>query len=145
MKLEMVDMTGEYICAAAEIDKACFSDFWNEKIFKNESKNPSARYAVCIKDGLPAGYMGYIHASDEADIVKIAVKNEFRRMGIASHIMEYMLKKAEDDSVRHMTLEVRESNTAAIELYKKFDFKIAGIRKKYYSDLENAYIMIREW
>ena len=42
-----------------------------------------------------------------------------------------------------VSLEVRESNVAAISLYKKFGFEITGTRKRFYkAPVEDALVMI---
>lgn len=77
-------------------------------------------------------------------ITNIAVHPEFRGMGIGNKILEELIKLCEKRNIPSMTLEVRISNTIAQNLYKKFGFKEAGVRKKYYGDNdEDALIMWR--
>ena len=59
-------------------------------------------------------------------------------------LIEFMLESTEAEGIVSHTLEVRESNKAAIRLYEKYDFKETGVRRNYYSDNgEDAVIMWR--
>lgn len=88
------------------------------------------------------GFLMYTELEETVDIGDIIVKEEERNKGIASCLMDYMLSDIKE-SVKLLTLEVRKSNTPAIQLYKKFGFEVVYIRKKYYLDGEDAYLMGR--
>jgi ribosomal-protein-alanine acetyltransferase len=79
-------------------------------------------------------------------LVSIAVREQYRRMGVGSRLLEETIRVMRDvyrtDS---MYLEVRVSNTPAIRLYEKFGFRKARIIKGYYSDGENAYVMVKRF
>ena len=86
--------------------------------------------------------VGYIRVEDTIDVINIIdvfVESEYRQKGIASELLRYIFNKYGNRNVRYM-LEVRENNIAAINLYKKFGFKVINIRDKYYKE-ENALIM----
>ena len=86
--------------------------------------------------------VGFIHISslyETTDIVNIVVDPEYRRQHIASNLLDYVLKI---DGLENVMLEVRESNEAAIGLYKKYNFEIINQRKNYYGN-EDALIMRR--
>ena len=91
---------------------------------------------------LIVGYIGIWFMTDEAHITSIAVKKEYRRMGIGELMMLRAIKAAIDQKSRLMTLEVRVSNYGAHALYKKYGYREVGVRKKYYLDNgEDALIM----
>lgn len=139
--MEIVKMTKENAAELAELDKICFSVPWSEKSFYDEAENSLASYFVAKEDGRIAGYGGIWLVADEGQITNIAVLPEYRRMGIASGLLERLMECADGKSI---VLEVRESNAAAISLYEKHGFKKAGMRKNFYhSPVENAIIMIR--
>ncbi|MFZ8795828.1 MAG: ribosomal protein S18-alanine N-acetyltransferase [Acidilobaceae archaeon] len=77
-------------------------------------------------------------------LVSIAVREQYRRRGIGSKLLEETIRVMRDvyktDSIY---LEVRVSNIPAIRLYEKYGFKKARIIKGYYSDGEDAYVMVR--
>lgn len=64
------------------------------------------------------------------------------KIGIGSRLLEELIKKAEENSTL-ITLEVNTENLPAVNLYKKFGFKILGTRKKYYNNKFDAYIMTK--
>ena len=79
---------------------------------------------------------------DEAHITNIAVHPEYRGKKLGNMIVEALIEKAREIDIAEMTLEVRASNETAKNLYAKYGFKIAGIRKEYYQDnKEDAIIM----
>ncbi len=77
-------------------------------------------------------------------LVSIAVREQYRRMGVGSRLLEEtigaMMDVYKTDSIY---LEVRISNTPAIRLYEKYGFRKARIIKGYYSDGEDAYVMVK--
>ncbi len=89
------------------------------------------------------GFLMYTELEAFADINDIIVREEYRNKRIASSLIDYMISNLQD-SVKLITLEVRESNIKAINLYQKFGFNIVNIRKSYYNDNEDAYLMKRE-
>ena len=56
-------------------------------------------------------------------------------------LLREAIKKAREKGAKRLLLEVRVSNVAAQELYKKFGFRVAGVIESYYSDGESAYLM----
>ncbi len=87
------------------------------------------------------GFLIYTELPDIVDIIDIIVAESFRRKNIASCLLDYMFTEI-PTSVQLVTLEVREKNIPAINLYKKFGFEIINTRNKYYGE-ENAYLMGR--
>jgi len=85
--------------------------------------------------------VGFIHISksyETIDIVNIVVDINKRKMGIGYRLIDYVAHLFSD--VNNIMLEVRDSNEAAINLYKKYGFEIINVRKKYYGN-EDAIIM----
>ena len=89
-----------------------------------------------------AGYAGLWLMIDEAHITTIAVRPQFRRRGLGELLLVALTEIAMDINARWLTLEVRVSNEGAQALYRKYGFKPAGVRHRYYSDNhEDALIM----
>ncbi len=140
--MKIVSMCAEDAKELAELDKEVFSVPWSEKSFLEEFENRLAVYYIAKEENKIIGYAGFWHVADEGDITNIAVKQEYRRKGIASRLIETIIKEADRRKLLLLTLEVRESNAAAIKLYEKFGFKIIGKRKRYYTNpAEDALIM----
>ncbi len=135
-------MTKADVEEVLEIERQCFPVPWSLESFKKEFKNSFARYVVAIIDDEIVGYGGVWLIIDEGNITNIAVKKGFREKGVGSEVLKALIEVCKKRNLISMTLEVRESNIAARNLYKKHGFMEAGIRPKYYGDNnENAIIM----
>ena len=77
-----------------------------------------------------------------AHVISVAVSPDYRRRGVGEQMMEYTLKRVEEiGNIDKITLEVRVSNIAAINMYKKLNYVADKILSHYYSDGEDAYLM----
>ena len=116
---------------------------WGRKMFEQEvSSNPYAHFFVAEVNGNIIGYYGFWLVMDEVMLNKVSVIPPLQRKGIASLLMQDFFDRIAKANWQTISLEVRVSNHAAQALYHKFGFQIAGTRKQYYSDLEDAYTMI---
>lgn len=131
------------IDAVHKIETLCFLAPWSINSFYDELKtNICARYIVAVQNGKVVAYGGMWLIINEAHITNIAVHPLFRRSKIGSGLLKAMMHLANDElGIKKMTLEVRKSNHSAQSLYHKFGFLVAGERKKYYDDNEDATIM----
>lgn len=127
----------------AIIDELCSSTPWMKESFEREiGENRIALYLVAANDEEVVGYMGLWRVADEGHITNVAVAPKYRRMKIASALMETMFEVCGRDGVMDYTLEVRVGNAPAQELYRKHGFQGVGVRKDYYfDDHEDALIM----
>ena len=90
------------------------------------------------------GFIILRRVADEAELFQIAIDPAFRRRGIADALMEAALNSADSYGVISIYLEVRNSNIAAISLYKKHGFEQAHLREEYYTEpVEDAVVMAR--
>ena len=88
------------------------------------------------------GFAGFWTMADEVHITSIATREAFRRQGIGELLLQSVIDMANQRAARIVTLEVRVSNTAAQQLYTKYGFNQAGLRRGYYTDnREDAAIM----
>ena len=83
--------------------------------------------------------------NENAEILNFDVSKEFQNMGFGSLMLDFFINLCLSVHVKSLTLEVRESNIKAIELYKKYDLKEVSIRKNYYSNGDNALLMERKF
>ncbi|MBQ3562561.1 MAG: ribosomal protein S18-alanine N-acetyltransferase [Clostridia bacterium] len=126
----------------AEIERSCFSTPWTvEQIISSEDTTAF----FLAKDGEKViGYGGMYTVLDEGYVTNIGVLPEYRRKGIGSKIVRELINFSIEKSLSFITLEVRVSNVAAIELYKTFEFNEVGRRKNFYRNpTEDAFIMTR--
>ena len=122
-----------------------YDDFWNEKILKDEFYNENSEYFVICEDEIVCGFAGLWFNIDEAHIMNIAVRKDFRKNGIGFELLSFLIDEAKSKGKMCITLEVRDDNIPAIELYKKFNFDILGRRKKYYNNVNDAIIMTKSF
>ena len=130
----------------AEMDILCFSAPWSEESFEKEIRdNRLAFYIVAEIGGVMVGYAGLWCIVEEGHITNVAVHPDYRRKGVGEALVGVLLSHTIENGILSHTLEVRESNQAAISLYTKFGFEPAGVRKNYYADNnEDAIIMWRK-
>lgn len=118
-----------------ELEKLAFTMPWPRGAFEGElTNNALARYLVARKDNKVIGYIGIWLIFDEGHITNVAVHPDYRRQGVADALLRRMLSNAKGCDINSCTLEVRRSNLAAQELYKKFGFAYESVRPGYYTD-----------
>lgn len=126
----------------SEIEKICISDGWSAESFKSEAlKENGIVLYIQEENGKISALLTAYTAIGEADITNVAVIPEYRRKGYATALISEF-EKIIPDNTEDIFLEVRESNTNAINLYIKSGFEKISIRKRFYSNpQENAIIM----
>lgn len=145
MQYRIVDTQLKHIDAVEEIEKQCFSLPWSRQALISQLPDDMHMFVVAENEqGTAIGYVGMMYVLDEGYISNVAVSPEYRRHGIADALISKLISKADEKQLSFVTLEVRESNTAAIELYSKNGFSEVGLRKNYYEKpKENAILMTR--
>lgn len=136
-KMELQD-----IPAILEIQNSLAFQDWNERQFTSEI-NASYAYGIVYEsdnssDRKILGYAVFHLLGPDSELLSIAVSNNVQRAGIGSALLKSgfdQLNFADGDCC---FLEVREGNAKARNFYEKHGFNLYGIRKKYYSDGENA-------
>ena len=98
---------------------------------------------VYIKNNEIIAFISYQILYERAELNYIFVKNEERKKGIASVLMDKMFEECFKNSVEKIDLEVNSLNERAINLYKKYNFKVISIRPKYYNGVD-ALLMMSE-
>lgn len=126
----------------AEIEKASFSKPWSYRAFKKALDMSNYIYVVGVANREVLGYGGVYCVLNEANITNVAVKDKIRNRGIGYGILVGLIEEVKKAGMDSITLEVRESNNAAIHLYEQLGFESVGIRKDFYDKPnENAVIM----
>ncbi len=124
------------------IEREAFSNPWSPGAFLSELKNPFSRALVWEEEGKAKGYIIWRSVLGEVHIINLAVAKDSRRRGIASRLLQRCIKSEAQAS--YFVLEVRKSNRAAIELYRKHGFRVVAEIKDYYSfPKEDALVMAR--
>lgn len=129
-----------------EIERKTFPSPWSRANFLFELKQNRAAYNFVIrsrrKKGQIIGFTCTWILFGELKINNIAIRKEYRRTGLGSWLMRYLLELGLRKGCDIASLEVRGSNEAAIQMYEKLGFQASGVRKGYYSDNgEDALLM----
>jgi len=133
--------------AIEEIERRSYPTPWSRSMFAGEIAKPSS---VCLgafdaQSGALAGYLIVSRYVDAWHVMNVAVDPDHRGRGIATMLIERLFEVTADDVRRGYTLEVRVSNTTAIELYERLGFQARGVRRGYYTDnREDALIMWKD-
>lgn len=125
------------------IEKECFSIPWSENSILSAINNNQTYFVIAQEnDKNIIGYAGLYFVQTEGYIYNIAVKKHFRKLGVGTRLVNSLKDFCIENSMEFLSLEVRKSNTSAIKLYEKMNFKILGTRKNFYSSpSEDAIIM----
>ncbi len=127
-----------------EIEDASHPRPWSRSVFVTEldqMRRGSRHYLLARYRREIIGYAGLWFTADEAHVTNVAVRSDQRRTGVASQLMLALADVAIDRKCSAWTLEVRVSGTGAQELYRRFGFAPAGVRKRYYENSEDAIVM----
>ena len=136
------DLRPEDVAEVLAIEKASFTTPWSEILFMNEIFKPrSLPKAAMIEEKL-VGYICANYLLDEGHILNVTVNPDFRKQGVASRLVQYMIDLLNKEGCLTIFLEVRISNEAALKMYEKAGFRIISARKAYYTlPIEDAVIM----
>jgi ribosomal-protein-alanine N-acetyltransferase len=135
-------MTIDDVSEVHKIESHLFSDPWPKNSFKTELKQKNVSFPFIVEeDKKILGYIICWYYIEELHIGNIAVIPEKQRQGIGT----YMLQKVFDYFMEYKKafLEVRESNKNAINLYLTFGFEPIYRRKTYYTNGEDALVMVK--
>lgn len=144
--IEITSMSIEDLDEIISIENTSFQAPWTRNMFLQElhlaiSRNLVARMK---RDAFMeiAGYLIFWIVASETQIMRIAVRKDLRRSGVASSLMDKLIRVSYEEGCNDCFLEVGRLNEHAIKLYEKFGFTIQGVRPLYYSETnEDALIM----
>jgi [ribosomal protein S18]-alanine N-acetyltransferase len=120
------------------IESEAYRSPWSVEGLVSEVASQNSRFFVAEQDGKILGYILIWIVLDELHLLKIATASTYRRHGIASALIDYVVKEFKRASILY--LEVREKNTIARNFYKKLGFVENGKRMNYYAD-DNAVLI----
>ena len=126
------------------IEEVAFTNPWTRAMYLAELENSGVSYCFLARDAdrRAVGFCSFWRVLDELHINNLAVLPEFRRTGVASELLEFVLGAGAAAGARRATLEVRRSNDAARLLYERFGFSVAGVRADYDSKpVEDALVL----
>lgn len=137
------------------INKETLPENYPERFFRTIFAELPSAFQVCQLEGIILGYTmarietglshySIFHRAKKGHTVSIAVKPAYRRKGIAKRLLKESITAMINQGATELFLEVRESNTAAVNLYKTMEYEIVKEIRHYYRDHESAYLMARK-
>ena len=144
--MEYVLMDQSHVESIARLESVCFNDPWSINSIQSELNNALSLWVVAVESNRVVGYVGSQSVMGWADMMNLAVDPDYRNRGIGRELVAQLIKRLKENEVTCLTLEVRVSNTPAVNLYNSLGFCEVGIRPGYYRNpKEDALILRREW
>ena len=135
--MKLREMTENDLPQVLELQRELAFQDWNKKQFLSEIRASYAYCVVCEDDGKLLGYAIFHLLGPDSELLSIATRTSEQRKGIGSQLLKAGLDKL-TESGDQCFLEVRDGNAKARAFYEKHGFKLYSVRKKYYSDGEDA-------
>jgi [ribosomal protein S18]-alanine N-acetyltransferase len=147
--VSIAPMRRRHVRQIMRIEKQVYPRPWTPTAFVNEIGAPrsSRRYIVARLGSRVIGYGGIMYVEDARDgapsahITNIAVDPLLHRSKVGTRLLLSLARLARNNGCRHLSLEVRNTNTAAQSLYHRFGFLQEGVRKRYYENTDDALVL----
>jgi [ribosomal protein S18]-alanine N-acetyltransferase len=133
--------------AVLAIEAESFTSPWTREMYLAELENVGVSFCYLARDdsGEIIGFCSFWRVLDELHINNLAVTPPYRRRGIGTGLLTYVLNEGAKLGAHRATLEVRRSNDVARHLYERLGFATAGVRRAYYTNpVEDALVLWRE-
>lgn len=141
--VELSPMRRRDLRSVLRIEGEVYPRPWTLTLYMSELNLRTGRhYVVARVEGRIVGYAGMLYAADEGHITTLAVDPGSHRRRIGTRMLLHQARAARAHGARHLTLEVRASNTPAQELYRRFGFRAEGVRKNYYPEVNEDGIVM---
>lgn len=137
-------MTIEDIDRVYQIECQVFPNPWPRSFFENDLHKDNTIALIADNNGEIWGYALADCVAHELHITNIAIDPNYQHQGIGKQLLLEIENIGSKRSCVFVFLEVRVNNTIAINFYKKFGYKILQLRKNYYLDGTDAYVMGKE-
>ena len=146
--IEFYRMVQEDADGVARVEAACMPVPWSRQSFWEEASHTDAYYLIARdvdRDNLIVAYAGCWVLANEGHITNVAVDPDYQGQGLGRRLMNELISRVKALGVDSMTLEVRPSNTVAINLYTSLGFRSVGQRPKYYVEYQALKRNIDKW
>jgi len=140
------------VAALAALERRCYTHPWTPRGFRDALRRGEHGLVIVARrrggDDSERGILGYCvmeTVADELHVHNLAVRPESQGGGLGRRLLSIALDIAARRGARVALLEVRESNRAAIELYRSMGFVTTAVRRNYYSQpAEDALVLRKE-
>ncbi len=141
METNIVNVQENYIEDIFAIESAEIIVPWSKESLLNLIRQQNIIFRVMLLGDEVIGYYSFQKVFEEGYINNIAIKKEYQSKGYGTKLFEDLIERAQRFEVKALTLEVETDNEKAIGLYKKFGFEVEGVRKNFYKNSKDAFIM----
>ena len=111
----------------------------NQNSWRDEIANSAGTVIVAARAGENVGFISFLRAADDVEILKIGVRAEFRRQGIAKDLLGAALA----NHPARCLIDVSATNAQAVAFYREMGFHEVRRRYNYYADGSDAIVMVR--
>ena len=140
--LKITEVAPALLGGVAELERAVFREPWSEKALALLCGDSAFGFAVTEGERVLA-YGGMVTVLDEGQITNVATHPEARRQGLGAMVLAALLEGARARGLAEVTLEVRETNSAAIALYTRFGFTVVGKRPHFYTHPDETALVMK--
>ncbi len=141
--MNIILMTETHLQDVAEIERQCFHAPWSAQALREELGKGHI-FLAAVENGQAIGYVGCQVVLDEGYITNVAVLPAARQRGIASALLNALARQGQALGLSFITLEVRQSNHAALAVYQTQGYIQVGVRPGFYHDpKEDAILMTK--
>lgn len=123
------------------IEQRAYSQPWSEQKFVDSFNHADIDIQLVMQDQTVAGYCLTLSSLEFVDILNICIDPDYQQQGLGRQLLDNLCKQRQGSGRKSIMLEVRESNIVAIDFYQSYGFKQIDVRKKYYSNGEDAKIL----
>lgn len=144
-QLVYAPLAHKHLNAIMAIEGEAYPEPWTRGMFRDEIKNERSFFFVAFLGQELVGYSGFWLVADEAHITSVTTRSDMRGQGLGRRQLEHLLAEAIRVGAKIATLEVRESNVPARNLYDSMGFREIGRRRQYYTtSKEDAIVMLKD-
>lgn len=143
MTTRIVPAEREHLDSIVRIERESFTDAWSKEAFTGMIDSPLAIFLVALDEtDAVLGYAAATGAWEDGEVLNVAVDDPARSKGVGGELLDAAIAALKKQAAHRVFLEVRESNAAAIALYKSRGFTQMSVRRGYYRHpVENALVM----
>ncbi len=131
-KVKILSMTEAHLDFIVSLERHVQFEPWSKRMFLEELNNKHSLCYTMFYESNIVGYVCSVIICDELHILNLTISPSYRRRGLGYALLKYLLNKALEKGLSSALLEVRETNVAAISLYRKAGFVPVGTRREYY-------------
>jgi len=146
-EIAIFPMTPSDLDEVLEVERLSFLTPWSRHAFASELMQTYTVYLVARFGAKVVGFGGMHVMWEDSHVTNVAVHPLFRGRGLGERLMNELITRAQARGANRMTLEVRDSNRTAQNLYRKLGFTTepGAVRKGYYADTgEDAIVMWKD-